>query len=216
KTQSRWSQLAATAIRGPKTGTLLDLVPSSITTWGAWQESHPETKVLRPPPESGTVADGSGVRDYTVNPYAAYDGTSQIGIGNNDFSDDRLHPKARVLGIKSDGEAVAYPLETILKRGGVVNDTVGDLPVVVAVGPEESTLHGYVRRVDGETLTFESNVAGKITADGSAWSVTTGEALDGPYEGTTLDPATETGQLFWFAWLDFNPETSVFGEKESK
>ncbi len=216
KTGSLWSQIAATAVRGPKTGTRLDLVPSTITTWAAWQESHPETTVLRPPPESGTVASGDGIRDYTVNPYAAYDGTSQVGIGDNDFSDDRLHPKARVLGIAADGEAVAYPLEAIQRRGGVVNDAVGGVPVVVAVGPEEQTLHGYVRRVDGETLTFESGSAGEITAGGSTWSVTSGEALDGPEKGTKLEPATDTGQLFWFAWAEFNPETTVFGEKRSE
>lgn len=216
QTESLWSQIAATAVRGPKTGELLDLVPSTITTWDAWQESHPETTVLRPPPESGTVASGDGVRDYSVNPYATYDGTSQVGVGNNDFSDDRLHPKARVLGIAADGEAVAYPLEAIQRRGGIVNDAVGGVPVVVAVGPAEETLHGYVRRVDGKTVTFDSNVAGEITADGSTWSVTSGEALDGPEKGTKLEPATDTGQLFWFAWAEFNPETTVFGEKGSE
>jgi hypothetical protein len=215
RTESLWSQIAATAIRGPRTGHRLDLVPSTITTLGAWRESHPDTKVLRPPPESDTVLDSSGVRDYTTNPYASYDGTSQVGIGNNEFDDDRLHPKTRVLGIAADGEARAYPIPAVKKAGGVVNDTVGDRPVVVALGPEEETLHGYVREVDGTTLTFESAGAGEMRADGSTWSATTGTALDGSYEGTTLDPATEKGQLFWFAWAEFQPETTVFGETAS-
>jgi hypothetical protein len=216
KTGSLWSQIAATAIRGPRTGHRLELVPSTITTLGAWRESHPDTKILRPPPESGTVGDGVRSRDYTINPYASYDSTSQIGIGNNEFDDDRLHPKARVLGVTADGNAVAYPLETIRERGGVVNDTVGNLPVVVAVGPSEDTLHGYVRRIGGKTVTFEAVEPGRIAAGGSTWSVTSGKALDGPHEGTALEPASEFGQQFWFAWLDFNPETTVFGEKDSE
>lgn len=34
------------AILGPLKGTKLDLLPSSLTTWGAWRASHPETEGL--------------------------------------------------------------------------------------------------------------------------------------------------------------------------
>ncbi|MFB6243721.1 MAG: DUF3179 domain-containing protein [Halobaculum sp.] len=210
-TESLWSQIAATAIRGDRVGHRLELVPSTITTLSEWRDSHPDTEILRPPPESETIVSGPGIRDYTANPYASYDESSQVGLGRNEFDDDRLHPKARVLGIAADGEAVAYPLQTVLDRGGLVEDTVGDTPVVVAVGANQQTLHGYVRRVDGTTLSFTAAGEGKMSAGGSTWSVTSGEALDGSYEGTTLDPASETGQQFWFSWADFNPETAVFG-----
>jgi hypothetical protein len=66
-TDSLWSQLAATAIRGPRTGDRLTLVPSSLTTWGKWRSAHPETRVLLPPPHSGTVGryDRAGRRRST-------------------------------------------------------------------------------------------------------------------------------------------------------
>ncbi|MEZ3114971.1 DUF3179 domain-containing protein [Halobaculum sp. MBLA0147] len=209
---SLWSQIAGTAIRGSRTGHTLELVPSTITTLGEWRESHPDTGVLLPPPESNTVRGRDAVRDYTSNPYATYDSADRIGIGRNSFDDDRLHPKTRVLGISAGETSRAYPLEAVVNSGGVVSDTVGDTPVVVAVGSAEATLHAYERTVDGETLSVSAGEPGRFTAGGSTWRVTDGRAVDGPYEGTTLAPATDTGQLFWFAWAEFNPQTEVFGQ----
>ncbi len=212
-TESLWSQIAGTAIRGPETGTRLSLLPSRLTTLATWRESHPETLVLRPPPESETLVDG-GVRDYTTNPYAGYDESGQIGIGANDAPDDRLDPKQRVLGITHDGTAVAYPLSTVTDRGGLVNDTVAGRPVVVTVGPDDQSLFGFVRRVEQMTLTFERTGPRRMTAGDSVFSTTTGEAVDGPLAGSQLPPATDMGQLFWFAWADFHPDTEIFGRDE--
>jgi len=58
-TGSYWSQILATAICGPLRGTDLDVVPSTVTTWGEWRDSHPGTDVLLPPPRSGTVEPGA-------------------------------------------------------------------------------------------------------------------------------------------------------------
>jgi hypothetical protein len=213
-TGSLWSQIAATAIRGRRTGHRLELVPSEITTLGDWRSAHPDTQVLLPPPASETVGQRDGVRDYTRNPYASYDDVGQIGIGRNSLDDDRLNPKTRVLGVRRGGEAVAYPLPTVTDTGGVVEDTVGDTPVVVATGSEGSTLHGWVRTVGGETLSFEAAGEGRLAAGGSTWLAATGEAVDGPYEGRSLTPASDAGQLFWFAWVDFTEETRVYGRNE--
>ncbi|ERH11674.1 MAG: protein of unknown function (DUF3179), partial [halophilic archaeon J07HB67] len=86
-TDSLWSQIAGTAIRGRRTGHRLALVPSEITTLGDWRTAHPDTQVLLPPPASETVGDRDGVRDYTQNPYASYDSVGRIGIGQNSLDD---------------------------------------------------------------------------------------------------------------------------------
>lgn len=39
----------------------------------------------------------------------------------------------------------------------------------------------------------------------------TGEAVDAPREGTRLTRATERGPMFWFSWVDFNPDTEIYG-----
>lgn len=209
-TESLWSQVAATAIRGPRTGDRLSLVPSTLTSWDAWREAHPGTEVLLPPPASDTVR-GLVAFDYTTDPYHDYERTRRMGIGQNRVPDHGadLHPKAQVLGIEVDGAARAYPLAAV-RSAGVVNDEVGGLPVVVTVGPDGRTLHGYVRRVGDEVLHFAAESPSRLRAAGSRWDPTTGRAVDGPLRGTTLAPASAATQLFWFAWLDFHPRTTVF------
>ncbi|MFC7133151.1 MULTISPECIES: DUF3179 domain-containing protein [Salinibaculum] len=207
-TESLWSQVLGKAVKGPKTGTALALRPSTITTWGEWRGEHPETEVLLPPPKSATVK-GEVSRDYDRDPYVGYDSSRRIGIGG-DTADGRLHPKASVIGVATDEAARAYPLETVQDRGGVVNDTVGDLPVVVAATADGS-LVAYERTVDGTTLTFARD-GDVLTAGGSRWRIVSGRAQDGPHEGTTLTRANDRSPMFWFAWADFYPGTEIFGQ----
>jgi hypothetical protein len=207
QTQSLWSQIAAAAIQGPEVGSTLTLVPSTLTTWGEFRETYPDGEVLLPPPESSTVTGRGQTRNYDENPYAAYENTRQIGLGG-EFEDERLHPKTLVVGVSADGVARAYPLETVQDEG-VVNDTVGSLPVVVAA-TADGTLVAYERTVDGETLTFERDGA-FLLAGGSRWRVVGGRAVDGPFEGRRLAQANDVSPEFFFAWLDFHPETEVYG-----
>jgi len=213
---SLWSQVAATAIRGPRTGTELTLVPASLSRWDAWRAAYPDTEVLLPPPASGTVRGPEAVgRDYTYDPYAAYADNDRVGLGglsgtegeSRAVADDRLPPKVEVLGVRAGGEAVAYPRPAV-ERVGVLNDRVGGRPVVVTAA--EGTLSAFWRQADDRTLRFRPTADGAMRAGGSRWSRTTGEALDGPHRGTELDRATELPPLFWFSWLDFTPETRVY------
>lgn len=209
ESESLWSQVLATAIRGPLTGTRLDLLPSTTTTWGEWRTSRPETSVLLPPPASETV-DDLEASDYDRDPYGGYEDSEQVGVGFNSDVDDRLHPKTRVVGVAHDGEAVAYPLPA-LSEGGAVNDVVGGLPVVVAATTGD-TLVAYDRRVDESVLTFDRETGTDVLAGGgSRWDLHTGRAVDGPHEGTVLDRANDRSPMFWFAWAEFYPGTGIHG-----
>ncbi|WP_255195922.1 DUF3179 domain-containing protein [Halorarius litoreus] len=215
RTESLWSQIEARAIRGPKTGTTLDLVPSSFTTWGDWTDEHPDSLVLRPPPESSTVTGRTSTRNYDVNPYLGYESVDQIGIGGT-YDDDRLHPKTEVLGIEHDGVATAYPYDRVA-AAGVVNDEVGGLPVVVTLAGDQETLDGtgqlvaYERTVRGRVHQFTRS-QGRLVAAGTRWSALTGRGVDGPLADESLVPATDVSPLFFFAWLAFAPDTTVYGE----
>ena len=45
-TGSIWSQPLREAILGPRKGEQLELLPSTLTTWGAWREAHPNTLAM--------------------------------------------------------------------------------------------------------------------------------------------------------------------------
>ena len=205
-TDSLWSQLAARAIKGPMTGESLDLEQTTITTWETWQADHPETEVLRPPPESSTVVGEGATRNYNRNPYQDYGETSRTGLAG-EFDGDRLDGKAEVIGIANNGVARAYPAAT-LESEGVVEDSVGGLPVVVTT-TADGTPVAWVREVDGEVLSVSGD-GSHLLAGGSRWRRTTGVAVDGPYEGRRLAQANAISSQFWFAWLDIHPDSELY------
>jgi len=207
-TESLWSQVAATAIRGPEAGSRMTLVPSTITGLSEWRDSHPDTEVLLPPPESSTVVGDDAARNYNVDPYSSYENNRRVGLGRSDY-DDRLHPKALVVGVSDGDAATAYPLPAV-QEAGLLNDRVGDLPVVVTTD-SSGALVAYDRRVDGETLGFEAAGADAIRGGGSTWRRSTGRALDGPHGGTTLERANDRTPMFWFSWADIFPESTIYG-----
>lgn len=215
-TDSRWSQLRAQAVRGPTTGTTLEVLPSSLTTWGEWRADHPGTAVLLPPPLSDTVV-GEVRLDYgftLAEQQRKAESYLEERLGD-DHDDSRLAKRALVLGLQSGDASVAYPL-TEVAAAALIEDHVGDWPVVVA-GNSGSAV-AYDRRVDGRVLSFE-RVRGDpsvLRADGSLWSVETGRALDGPHEGSRLTQANRSPPLFFFAWLAFHPETRVWGRDDGR
>jgi len=206
-TGSLWSQILATAVRGPRTGEQFTLVPSSLTAWGAWRETHPDTRVLLPPPVSGTVDGHEAIADYGHSKYG-YEERDQL-IGYDDGSED-LGSRTFVVGVVDGDAARAYPYAAV--RDGPVNDTVGDRPVVVALAPG-NTLVAYDRRIQGRTLTFRAGEEHTLRAGGSRWRRATGVALEGPFEGERLQNAVERSPMFWDAWTAFYPDTTVYGRE---
>lgn len=208
KTDSLWAQLLAKAIRGPKTGSTLELVPSELTTWEAWQERYPDTEVLLPAPLSETVGD-SEAAPYVRDPYENY-ATSDRVVGGAESQDGRLHPKAQVLGVRHEGEAVAYPLKRVSDRG-VINDTIGGRPIVVA-STSGNRLVAYDRRVEQNTLRFVNGAPGEMYGGKTRWQVESGRAVAGAFEGATLESLEDTIQLYWFAWQEFEPNTDLYSD----
>jgi hypothetical protein len=147
------------------------------------------------------------MRDYTVNPYAGYDHTDEIGVDGT-CDDDRLHPKTEVVGVTHGDVARAYPTPA-LEREDVVHDEVGGLPVVVA-STADGTPVAYVREVGGEVVRFPAADERHLRAAGTRWRRSTGVAVDGPYQGERLARANEVSPLFWFAWLEFHPDSELY------
>jgi hypothetical protein len=211
---SLWSQLAARAIQGELTGERLELLPSSVTTWGAWQDAHPDTEVLLPPPFSGTVL-GEVRYNYEIDVYGRVRDIAERypdygPLGSLEWGDARLRRRAVVVGVEHDGVARAYSLSAV-GHDHPVNDAVAGRPVVVSVG-RDRTLYAYDRRLDGSTLRFrDAGSDGVLRAGGSRWRVETGDALDGPFEGRRLESVADGSQLYWAAWLQFHPDTTVYG-----
>ena len=202
QTDTLWSQFLSLGVDGPLAGTKLELLSALQTEWETWHELHPDTLVLdvgRPP---GT------------DRYESYYRRGSAGILGERHQDSRLDRKELVLALELDGRARAYPFSA-LRRERVVNDSFGDLPVLIFFDAASNTAVAFERRVEGRTLTFQLQGDGKgqpILTDvetGTRWQALTGRAIAGQLEGATLQrlPASYS---FWFAWTDFHPDTELY------
>ncbi len=215
KTSSYWSQITGQAIRGELAGLALEKVPIDTIRWGDWKEIHPDTQVLS--------RDTGFNRAYGQEPYAGYynGGGPIFPVAS---SDSRLPEKTIVHGVSIDGLARAYPEQSIADVGGIVNDIIGSVNLLIVQNPDQITgpdgglgsrvvssrvTRIFDRTVDGIALDFEI-IGGKLfdKQTGSEWSFE-GVALSGLHEGKSLTRIPSTPE-FWFAWSSFYPDTEIF------
>ena len=105
-----------------------------------------------------------------------------------------MEPREPVIALSRHGSARAYPLRLMLWRP-VVNDIVGQEPVVVTFCPIAGAARAFRRSVEGQLHSFA--VAGLLRnanmiiydrADETLWQQLTGRALVGASLGLRLDP----------------------------
>ena len=107
-----------------------------------------------------------------------------------------------VLGVALGGQARAYPVH-LLEYHPLVNDEIGDEPVVVGFDPITATGRAYQRKVSDRVLEFGlSGLAyngGLLLYDRetkSLWSLFEGRAIAGPLAYCVCPPSTsESGSL---------------------
>ncbi len=114
-----------------------------------------------------------------------------------------------MIGIALGEHAKAYPFR-ITSKEAVVNDQIGDFPVVVLADAETKAIHSFLRTVRDENLVFTLQ-EGKLVdlQTGSFWDATRGIAIDGPLRGEVLQKVPYITSYDW-AWEDFYPHTEFF------
>jgi hypothetical protein len=209
QTDSLWSQMVGLAVTGPRQGTRLAMLPARHTTWATWKQLYPKTSVLDP-------SRSPYRRDYNMDPYESYYTSDDTGVIAPRHADQRLAPKALVIGLRLDHVVKAYPF-TNLGREPVVNDVVANVSVVVTFQERTATGQVFSRQVGDRVLTFVSAMRGagepltmRDEQTGTLWSGLAGVALEGPLKGEQLTPMPAP-YAFWFAWKDYYPATGVYG-----
>jgi hypothetical protein len=200
ETDTYWSQLLGEAVEGSLVGTRLEHLPAIMTTWAEWKELHPDTRAI----QKGYV----GLSD----PYEGYYLGTNTGVIPVSNSDDRLGNKEFVIGVEVDQQAVAYPF-SVLNTEPVISDEIAGTEIVVAFDADAAAGAVWERTLEeGQVLDFVElrGVLMRDTQTGSLWDGLTGTALEGEYAGEVLKPVANT-QVFWFAWVDFHPETGLYG-----
>ena len=201
QTGTLWSHLTGEALEGPLAGEHLQQVLSEQTTWGRWRSEHPRTLMLNVDPS-----------DVSFDPYQNYYGAQDAGVVGRKRADNRLPVKERVVGVRLNGEVKAYSF-TALARDRVVDDTVGGVPLVIVFDGTSQSGAVYRRDPQGAVLTFTPGPNALSMVDdgsGSTWDGLSGRATTGAKVGQQLEQVPIT-YSFWFGWVDFYPQTEVYG-----
>jgi hypothetical protein len=210
ETESEWKQSRGEAIDGALAGTELGVVSAPMTTVARFRDSSPDGEILAEPggeSEAAGPGDDPEPIEYVDDPYREYFEADGFGLAAHRGGDSRdwdrgdLDPKAVVLGIERDGEAVGFPLDRVAAAGGVVEATVGRTDVVVFATPDG--IHAF----EHPGTSFESVGDGEFRADGTVWDGATGAAAD----GRSLS-RLPTRRLFAFAWVDDHGIEAVWSQ----
>lgn len=143
-----------------------------------------------------------------ANVLVALDDPPEVGADEAALDDADL-----VVGFESAGTAKAWPFETLL-RHNVVNDRLGDRPVLVVFCGLCRVGVVYDPVVDGRRLTFSvanswrRNMVLRDRQSRTLWQQATGEALVGELAGSSLEPLG--GEVVrWGTWRTEYPDSAV-------
>ncbi len=202
--ESLWPQMNREAGCGIRDETPLPMRSVIEMTWEGWRTLHPETKVI-----SANTGFGRNYRNSGY-PYGNYEEPSNPRLLFSMPIDDRRPPKERVLGIPLNG-GLAFPfgeLDTAPYK--VVSAENGGEEIVVFWDTSSRSAMAYSPQANGNALTFEARENGIFDrTTSSRWRVD-GLAVEGPLQGTQLEPVAEAYVAFWFAWAAFHPDTQLW------
>ncbi|WP_206043443.1 DUF3179 domain-containing protein [Haloarcula rubripromontorii] len=188
-TDSWWPQMLATAITGPLAGESLREFRVTWTTWDRWSSTYPETRTL--------TEDTGFQRRYGVDPYGQYNEkrgyySSTRTLFEPLHDDSRTHPKAVVIGTRTETGALAFDKETLLRQR-VLTGRIDDTLYVAVADTDLGT--GYVY-ANPESLSVTASDDG-YTVDGTTYDA----------DSLPLD-RTLSFDAMWFAWAGFYPESA--------
>lgn len=202
QTETLWSGITGEALQGPLQGKRLAMLAAlPKIRWQDWLSAYPNSDVLT----------AYGFQDFEVDSYADYHFSGMTGLFPPQNTNADLSPKELVMGIQIDGQYRAYPLR-LFKQTKILNDRFAGHDLVIYRDPESEASAVYRRKVDERILDFTTGSTWTLIEDTttqSKWNIVTGRAVSGPLQGKKLQRISHYN-IYWFAWVDFYPQTSLF------
>ena len=199
-TETLWTHVDGRAIKGSFVGHSLEPLPAVHATWKQWKGLYPDSLVLK---KRGEFR--SSYESYNRDP-------STLGIFGRRNQDTQLPPKARILGVRADAAATAFPLAEI-RKARIVNTQVSELAIVLTAPATNLPVVVYDRRVRNRVLTFavveRTPTVIRDVETGTTWQLSDGTAVEGEMRGERLARVT-AHPAFWFGWQGYFPYSKVW------
>ena len=201
QTDSLWHQLWGTPAFGPLVGSgiTLERLPVTLTTWQAWYDEHPDTRVMDF--DTGFIRDyraGAAYADYFASPDTMFPVWRRSEL---------LPTKSWVFTQLIDDQPKAYPL-SVLKDEPVVNDTHAGQALVVIYEDGGHGARAYARNGHSFRAASPDTTVDLIDEGGTMWQVTEEHLIS--EAGDTLE-RLPGHMAYWFGWFSFYPRTELYG-----
>lgn len=197
RTKSWWRQVSGEAITGPLKGKTLAEIPSEQMSLEAWLSRHPDSYVLQQ--DASFIAQYNELKDYDEGKMK----------GKLEMRDSlSWHDKSWVVGVSLGLFATAYDWND-LQAKRVINDVVGNAPIVVVLEDDSVSFHAWSRIVGSDTLRFSYDEKTNMLVDqkNESWNWQ-GEKI-GQREVTKLG-FVQAYQEYWHSWRTFHPQTKKY------
>ena len=188
-TQSWWRQATGEAVAGPLKGEALKDVSCVQLTVRKWFELHPDAVVMQP--------DAASMASYGEGKFER--GENKSGLTGTD--PDSWKEKSWVVGVQVGGVSKAYDWNR-LKEQRVINDQVGNTPIVVILSTDQQSFAAFERPAASERFTIQDDA---LSSAGKSYDFS-GRELAAPAHHLRKLPAY---QEFWHSWRTFHPETKL-------
>lgn len=211
ETNSRWYPFLGTAHQGKLKGAHMKRLPSFLTTWNDWLTQHPDTLVttgsaeIRARPHGHTIG---GPLAGAIPGYELSDNPRLEWMSPWDMVYGLIPPRDRPV------EPVAYPLEYLQNRGGLVQTEFAGVPIVL-IARNQFHVVGFDRRVGGRVLNFvwakDKEGLDLVDQDGKRWSAYGAGASDAN-EGQRLN-IVDGYITEWYEWAEKFRDTELAGRE---
>jgi len=203
-TKSWWQQATGVSVAGPLKNFHLTELPSSQSSLGEWIALHPGTKILQP----------DTMYNKQYKDLADYDnGTIKGSLEKRDSASWKM--KSWVVGVRAGNSLKAYDWNELINHP-LIQDTVGETPVMLLLGNDSTTFHVWNRAVQGQVLSFEKIPGQPCLKDntGSTWDLN-GKCVAGTLKDQQL-AAVQSYQEFWHSWKQFHPGTTEYKQANNR
>lgn len=205
QTYSLWSNLTGEPVFGRlgRSSVRLATLPMTLTTWRDWVDRNPETDVL----DLEWLKKYVGFRwGFDYRPGQA--DRARAGVSFPVWlKSDALRSDDEVFTLRRGGVARAWPMALVLEAV-VVNDRIGDEPVVLVGDAASGSVRAYAR--GARQFTAGDGPSALLDAEGGLWQIEE-EALRSEAGAPEGDLERLPGHVaFWFGWYAFYPQTELF------
>jgi hypothetical protein len=206
-------QINGAVLCGNATGKSPTEYPTRMIPWSACRTLYPAIRVFYNPPRGLVDHLVARMLATIVEPHLSME-SKRVAFPTIKRFDARLHPKSRVIGVERNGIHKAYSF-AYLTGQQVINDVVGDLPIVVVYDSVQDIGDVFERTHQGTVLTFHlvptgSDFLFQDDESQSQWNIK-GEAITGPAQGQRLRAYPHASRVLWMIWYNFFPDTQLDG-----